>query len=220
MSTQRSTAVVAAGGRRDRGRAHRRGRARRLAARGSGIAVPGFVDLQVNGFAGVDFAATDDGRLPTRRRGAARTGVTAFRRRCPRRPGRIRRCAGRGAAPTTLGPRCSACTSRARSSRRAARRASRRRPAATPIRRARPPLLDAGPVALGDAGARAAGALDLVDHCAHAASSSPRALGRDRRAGARGVRPRRRMVTHLFNAMRPLSAPRAGSSAPRSSART
>jgi N-acetylglucosamine-6-phosphate deacetylase len=47
-------------------------------ARGRGIAVPGFVDLQVNGFGGVDFLAADaDGY---RRAGAAmlRTGVTAY----------------------------------------------------------------------------------------------------------------------------------------------
>ena len=36
------------------------------------IAVPGFVDLQVNGFGGVDFMGADAGRLRPRRRGAAR----------------------------------------------------------------------------------------------------------------------------------------------------
>ncbi|HXH89011.1 MAG TPA: amidohydrolase family protein [Gaiellaceae bacterium] len=49
-----------------------------LPGTGSGIAVPGFVDLQVNGFAGVEFLGTDvDGY---RRAGAAllATGVTAF----------------------------------------------------------------------------------------------------------------------------------------------
>jgi N-acetylglucosamine-6-phosphate deacetylase len=47
-------------------------------AGGLGIAVPGFVDLQVNGFGGVDFAAAD--RDGYRRAGEAllATGVTAF----------------------------------------------------------------------------------------------------------------------------------------------
>ena len=39
---------------------------------GRGIASPGFVDLQVNGFAGVDFLDADAGRVCPRGRGAAR----------------------------------------------------------------------------------------------------------------------------------------------------
>src|SRR3954452_21687604 len=47
-------------------------------SRGRGIAAPAFVDLQVNGFAGVDFFSAD--RDSYRRAGDAllRTGVTAF----------------------------------------------------------------------------------------------------------------------------------------------
>ena len=47
-------------------------------ARGRGIAAPGFVDLQVNGFAGVDLMRADDAGY--RRAGEAllATGVTAF----------------------------------------------------------------------------------------------------------------------------------------------
>jgi N-acetylglucosamine-6-phosphate deacetylase len=49
-----------------------------VASGGSGLAVPGFVDLQVNGFGGVDFLDADEGGY--RRAGAAllETGVTAF----------------------------------------------------------------------------------------------------------------------------------------------
>ena len=38
------------------------------------VAVPGFVDLQVNGFGGVDFLAAVDRRLPSGGRGAAAHG--------------------------------------------------------------------------------------------------------------------------------------------------
>ena len=45
---------------------------------GTGIACPGFIDLQVNGFAGVDFLATDAKGYRQARRALAATGVTAF----------------------------------------------------------------------------------------------------------------------------------------------
>jgi N-acetylglucosamine-6-phosphate deacetylase len=45
---------------------------------GTGIACPGFIDLQVNGFAGVDFLATDAQGYRQARRALAATGVTAF----------------------------------------------------------------------------------------------------------------------------------------------
>lgn len=44
----------------------------------SGVAAPGLVDVQVNGYAGVDVAAADDDQLVGLRRALARDGVTAF----------------------------------------------------------------------------------------------------------------------------------------------
>ena len=46
--------------------------------RGSGLAVPGFVDLQVNGFGGVDFAAADSAAYRKAGEALLETGVTAF----------------------------------------------------------------------------------------------------------------------------------------------
>jgi N-acetylglucosamine-6-phosphate deacetylase len=47
-------------------------------ASGAGLAVPGFVDLQVNGFAGVDFLSADAADYRAAGRALAATGVTAF----------------------------------------------------------------------------------------------------------------------------------------------
>ena len=45
---------------------------------GSGIATPGFVDLQVNGFAGIDFLDADADGYKRASQGLLETGVTAF----------------------------------------------------------------------------------------------------------------------------------------------
>ena len=50
----------------------------RAATHGTGTACPGFVDLQVNGFAGVDFLAAGADGYRRARRALAATGVTAF----------------------------------------------------------------------------------------------------------------------------------------------
>jgi N-acetylglucosamine-6-phosphate deacetylase len=47
-------------------------------SRGRGIATPGFVDLQVNGYAGVDFSAAGEGEWRSAREALLRDGVTAF----------------------------------------------------------------------------------------------------------------------------------------------
>ncbi len=48
-------------------------------SRGQGLAAPGFVDLQVNGFAGVDLMRADAGGYATAGAALAATGVTAYR---------------------------------------------------------------------------------------------------------------------------------------------
>ena len=49
-----------------------------LPGRGRGIAAPGFVDLQVNGFAGVDFMRADAADFRRAAEAVVQTGVTAF----------------------------------------------------------------------------------------------------------------------------------------------
>ncbi len=103
---------------------------------GRGIAVPGFVDLQVNGFGGVDFLDADaDGY---RRAGEAllETGVTAYLPTLITTPGGAaargdaRRCRAASRARAS-----SACTSKGRSSRRTGSARTWRRRAAIPTSR-------------------------------------------------------------------------------------
>ncbi len=49
-----------------------------LPGQGRGLAVPGFVDLQINGFGGVDFLAADPAGYAAAGEQLLRTGVTAF----------------------------------------------------------------------------------------------------------------------------------------------
>ena len=85
----------------------------------AGIAAPGFVDVQVNGFAGVDVASAEPGDLDRLGRSLARHGVTAFMPTLISAPEadliRSLGVIGRGARPRA-GSACSARTSRARSS--------------------------------------------------------------------------------------------------------
>src|SRR3954471_24198944 len=49
-----------------------------LPAGASGLAAPGYVDLQVNGFGGIDFLAAEPGDYRTAGAAIAATGVTAY----------------------------------------------------------------------------------------------------------------------------------------------
>ena len=177
-----------------------------LAGPGSGLAVPGFVDLQGHGFGGVDFAATDaDGY---RRAGDAllATGVTAFQ------PTLITAleddlAAALAEVPSTpVGPRLLGVHLEGPF-------LSPRRLGAHPADAQRDPdpglltrLLDAGPVGYVTLAPELPGALELVDllhargivvSCGHTDATAAEANA----AFDRGVGT----VTHVFNAMRPLS---------------
>jgi N-acetylglucosamine-6-phosphate deacetylase len=175
------------------------------AGNGRGIAAPGFVDLQVNGFAGVDFLAADaDGY---RRAGEAllETGVTSYLatfitaaeddlltalRAVPREITAPRvvgvHLEGPFLSPARLGTHPPA---------------ARSDPDPALLRR----LLDAGPVRLLTLAPELPGAAALIDLCAergvvvscgHSDATAPEAEA----AFTRGARA----VTHVFNAMRPL----------------
>jgi N-acetylglucosamine-6-phosphate deacetylase len=173
---------------------------------GRGIAVPGFVDLHVNGFGGVDFALADlEGY---RRAGEAllATGVTAFQPTFITSPepdlvSALRRLPSEPIGPRILGAHLEGpflSPERLGAHPEPARR--------DPDRALLERLLDAGPVAQMTLAPELDGALELIDvlhergvvvSCGHSNATAAEAD----RAFARGVRT----VTHLFNAMRPFS---------------
>ena len=177
-----------------------------LAGRGHGIAAPGFVDLQVNGFAGVDFLGADADGYAAAGQALMETGVTAYLptfvtsseaelvtalRAVPdARPGpRIlgAHLEGPFLSPTRPG---------------AHDRAARRDPDSALLER----LLEAGPVRLVTLAPELPGALELIE-LLHARDVTVSLGHTDADAAAahaafgRGVRS----VTHIFNAMRPLA---------------
>jgi N-acetylglucosamine-6-phosphate deacetylase len=171
---------------------------------GSGIATPGFVDLQVNGFAGIDFLDADADGYKRASQGLLETGVTAFLatfitapedhllaalQNVPRRFDGARvlgvHLEGPFLAPERLGIHPPS---------------ARRDPDTDLLER----LLSAGPVRLVTLAPERPGACDLIDvlrrraitvSCGHSDATSEEATA----AFDRGVRT----VTHLFNAMRP-----------------
>jgi N-acetylglucosamine-6-phosphate deacetylase len=175
-----------------------------LAGAGRGVAVPGFVDLQVNGFGGVDFLDADAGGY--RRAGDAllETGVTAYlptlitspeeqivaaMREVPLGDSRPRilgmHLEGPFLSPSRLGTH---------------EASARRDPDAALLER----LLDAGPVRLMTLAPELAGAEALIDRLLErgitvSVGHSDATAEQANAAFDRGARS----VTHLFNAMRP-----------------
>jgi N-acetylglucosamine-6-phosphate deacetylase len=176
-------------------------------ANGRGIAAPGFVDLQVNGFAGVDFFAADGGGYDRAGKGLLAAGVTAYQptfitspeeeltaalREVPRNGGAPRiigaHLEGPFIAPTRLGTHPPE---------------ARRDPDCDLLER----LLDAGPVSHVTLAPELPGAYELIDllqargitvSFGHSDATAAEA----REAFAQGVKT----VTHIFNAMRPFAA--------------
>lgn len=176
-------------------------------ANGAGIAAPGFVDLQVNGFAGVDFFSADtDGY---RRAGQAllRCGVTAYQPTFITSPeeelaAALQEVPANGAVPRIIGAHLEGPF------------ISPERLGTHPPEARRDPdpallerLLAAGPVSHVTLAPELPGADDLMEllrsrgvtiSCGHSNATAAEA----RRAFAQGAKT----VTHIFNAMRPFAA--------------
>jgi N-acetylglucosamine-6-phosphate deacetylase len=173
---------------------------------GHGIAAPGFVDLQVNGFGGVDFLDADADAYRRAGEVLLETGVTAYLptlitaseerlvaalREVPTNGGAGARALGAHLEGPFLSPRRLGTHPPA----------DRREPDPSLLGR----LLDAGPVRLMTLAPELAGADELIDvlherdvtvSLGHSDATAEEASA----AFARGVRT----VTHIFNAMRPL----------------
>ena len=177
------------------------------ASNGSGIASPGFVDLQVNGFAGVDFFSADTEGYRRAGRALIECGVTAYQPTFITSPEELLVAAlaevpQNGAAPRVLGAHLEGpFISPDRLGTHPAD--ARRDPDGALLER----LLAAGPVSHVTLAPELAGALELVDllrdrgvtvSCGHSDATAAEA----RQAFARGAKT----VTHIFNAMRPFAA--------------
>jgi N-acetylglucosamine-6-phosphate deacetylase len=171
---------------------------------GRGIAAPGFVDLQVNGFGGVDFATADAVGYERAGEALLETGVTAYLPTLITAPEEALLAALREVPRTARGPRI--LGAHVEGPFLAAARMGthllegRRDPDLDLLER----ILDAGDVRLFTLAPELPGALELIDalsargvsvSCGHTDATAEEAEA----AFDRGARS----VTHLFNAMRP-----------------
>jgi N-acetylglucosamine-6-phosphate deacetylase len=169
-----------------------------LAGSGRGIAAPGFVDVHIHGFAGVDFATADAEGYRRAREALLETGVTSFHPSFITAP-EEELVAALGEVPLGFGAHLEGpFISSDRLGMHPA--AARRDPDVALLER----LLAAGPVAHVTLAPELPGALELVDllvargitvACGHTDATDEQAHA----AFDRGARH----VTHLFNAMRP-----------------
>jgi N-acetylglucosamine-6-phosphate deacetylase len=176
------------------------------ASNGRGIVSPGFVDLQVNGFGGVDFLDADSEGYARAGEALLETGVTAYLPTLITAPeerlvAALAEIPERGRGPRILGAHVEGPFI---SPRRLGTHppSARRDPDPALLER----LLAAGPVRLFTLAPELPGALDLVDllvarGIAVSAGHSDATAEEANAAFDRGVRA----ATHLFNAMRPFS---------------
>jgi N-acetylglucosamine-6-phosphate deacetylase len=174
-----------------------------LAGSGRGIAVPGFVDLQVNGYAGVDFSTASEVEWRVVQEALLRDGVTAFQPTFVTTPLEDMRAALSRTPTDDHGARV--IGAHLEGPFLSPERPGAHDPAAllAPDLAAFDALLAAGPVSQVTLAPELPGALDLIDaliargvtvSCGHTEADATAAhLAFDRGATA---------VTHLFNAMR------------------
>jgi N-acetylglucosamine-6-phosphate deacetylase len=174
-----------------------------LSGGGTGIAAPGFVDLQVNGFAGVDLMATDHGGYVRVGEALLATGTTAFQPTFVTAPEEALLDALRAMPTDGIGPRVLGAHVEGPflSPRRAGVHDPRylSAPDLGLLRR----LLDAAPVAQVTLAPELPGANELIDELVQrgvtvSAGHTDATAAEAHLAFDRGVRT----VTHLFNAMR------------------
>jgi N-acetylglucosamine-6-phosphate deacetylase len=176
-------------------------------ANGNGIASPGFVDLQVNGFAGVDFFSSDTDGYRRAGKALLECGVTSYQPTFITSPeeelvAALAEVPVNGSAPRVLGAHLEGpFISPERLGTHPAN--ARRDPDSALLLR----LLAAGPVSHVTLAPELPGAYELVDllrergvtvSCGHSDATAAEA----REAFARGAKT----VTHIFNAMRPFAA--------------
>ena len=177
----------------------------------TGLAVPGFVDVQVNGFAGVDFISADLDGYAEASRALARTGVTSFLTTLPT------------AAPEAYGPALAAAGEAAATTLPGAQVVgvhlegpflSPDRPGAhrpewlqTPDADLCDRWIDSAPIAVVTLAPEIDGALDLIAHL-HARGVVVSLGHTDARAATahQGFDAGASMVTHLWNAQRPITS--------------
>jgi N-acetylmuramic acid 6-phosphate etherase/N-acetylglucosamine-6-phosphate deacetylase len=182
-----------------------------LSGPGSGVAVAGFVDAQINGYFGIDLLNADVEEVLTMGDALLRDGVVAYQptlitsdfellQRAASRIDEARRLATSGARILGIhleGPFLSP-----------------RRAGTHPVHHLRPPdlghleaLLACGEISMMTIAPELPGALDLIDFCVHHGVAV--SLGHSAATGEearRGFDAGASAVTHIFNAMEPLSA--------------